>query len=81
MGRLSTACVALALLAAPASACINDAELPQHEREFRSRYNRSEPPPTPPPSDYPSSTPWLGAGVALLIGGAAWALFGGRSRA
>jgi hypothetical protein len=31
--------VATLLVAASASACINDSELPGHEREFRSQYN------------------------------------------
>lgn len=34
-------CLALALFAAPAAACINDGELPGHEREFRSQYRDS----------------------------------------
>jgi hypothetical protein len=81
MRRLLASGFALAALAGPASACLNDVELPNHEREFRSQYNgHPAPPPEPPapPSDY---TPIFSGGVALLLGGAGLAWLGDRSRA
>ncbi len=65
-------CLALAIFAGPAAACINDAELPTHEREFRSSY-KSSPAPTP-ASTMPSLMGW--AGAALLVGAAAVAYRG-----
>jgi hypothetical protein len=44
------ACLVLAWFACPATACINDVELPNHEREFRSQYRRQTAPPLPPAS-------------------------------
>jgi hypothetical protein len=68
--RRLLACLTLVLLASPAVACINDSELPSHEREFRSQYNRQTSPPAPSaaPSS-PDGSPWLlGGGTLLLIG-------------
>ena len=61
---------------AEVSACINDVELPQHEREFRSRYNAPErqyqpPLPAPAPIDVASLS---FAGQALLAMAAVAAL-------
>lgn len=39
------ASLTVALAAAPAAACLNDSELPSHEREFRSQYRGDSPPP------------------------------------
>ncbi len=82
MRRLSACGLALALCAGPASACINDVELPNHEREFRSQYrDRTAPAPAPEPEYAPPNyVPVAGAGLALLVGGTVLALFGGRSR-
>ncbi len=76
-------CLALAAFVSPAAACINDRELPSHEREFRSQYNRQTPPPTPASSDstYPSGFPLLiGSGSLLLIGAVSVATTGRRAR-
>ena len=80
MTRLFLYGFALATLASPASACLNDQELPKHEREFRSNYNGHPiPPPVvpPPPSDY---LPIFQGGVALLVGSAGLILFKGQSK-
>ena len=63
------AALALVGLAGPALACINDAELPKYEREFRSQYRGAGAPPESP------STPvnqylMIGGGAALLMGAA-----------
>ena len=73
--------VAVAGLAGPASACMNDRATPSQEREFRSQYRdpapaaRPEPDPYAPPA--PARSPilarhrdslLLGSGVALLGG-------------
>jgi len=82
MNRLF-ACLALAVLAAPAAACLNDIELPNHEREFRSQYNRSAPPPSAPATESadPGSFPLLfGGGTVLLIGAVGLTATGGRKR-
>jgi hypothetical protein len=82
MARL-LACLALVCLAGPAVACINDAELPTHEREFRSQYRGSvaPTPPPPPESTQPSGQPLLlGGGAALFLGAATLAWNGGRRR-
>jgi len=63
------AALVLAAFAAPAFACLNDVELPSHEREFRSQYRGSEGPPTPPSE---SSNSWLiYAASGVMLGGAA----------
>jgi hypothetical protein len=74
------AVLALAAFAGPAAACINDGELPNHEREFRSQYRGSPPPVTSPePSGRPSNGVLIGAGVSLLVAATALTLFGRRS--
>jgi hypothetical protein len=77
------ACVALALLVGPAAACINDIELPAHEREFRSQYRTPTSPPPSPASDAvdpPAHRLLAGTGAVLLAGAVALALAGGRRR-
>ena len=72
MTRLLACGFALAVLAGQASACLNDKELPGHEREFRSNYNGHPTPPpesTPPEPDY---KPILGGGAAFLSSRPAW---------
>lgn len=65
--RLFAAAAMLALVAAPASACINDFETERQERQFKSLY-----PDTPGPSPGNESVSPLvsyagaGAGIALL---------------
>jgi hypothetical protein len=75
------ACLVLAFAAGPAAACINDVELPTHEREFRSQYHGpNNPPPanSPEPTGRPSTNLLLGAGVLLLAGAVAFTLVGRR---
>jgi hypothetical protein len=70
MRRLFACIVAVVVLSAPAGACLNDSELPSHEREFRSSYQNGHS-----PSVSPSSSGWkayappalLSAGGALVV--------------
>lgn len=81
MSRLF-AFLALAAAAGPAAACINDVELPAHEREFRSQYRGPvAPPPASPrdPTGQPSTGLLVGTGAALLAGAVALALSGRRA--
>lgn len=81
MSRLLTCLVALAA-AGPAAACINDVELPAHEREFRSQYRgpAATPPASPPaPTGQPSTGLLVGTGAVLLAGAVALALSGRRA--
>ena len=83
MGRSSALALGFVLIAGPASGCINDVELPTHEREFRSQYTRTGPTrSTPAATPYPARH-WLliGSGSTLLACGLAVALLGGRARA
>ena len=82
--RLIVALIAVAGLASPAFACMNDRESPQHEREFRSKYRDAAPQPgsSTDPDSYPApaapgrspilaqnrDSVLLGSGVALLAG-------------
>ncbi len=74
--------LALAVSAAPAAACINDVELPNHEREFRSQYRGPAVPPTVSPAE-PTNRPGngllIGTGVVLLTAATAFALAGRRT--
>jgi hypothetical protein len=73
MKRFLSSLVAAFVFAGSASACLNDSELPTHEREFRSSYKRQAPPESPtdsqmfPPNMVPVA---LGGGGALLLIGA-----------
>jgi hypothetical protein len=79
MFRLQGGLLLVALLSMPASACINDKELPSHEREFRSQYTRQAYP-TPKVKVSAIQSPlWLAGGAALL-GGAFVAVFRVSSR-
>lgn len=82
MSRL-LACAVLALATSPVAACINDVELPAHEREFRSQYNNPTPPApaavSPTPSQGPSNAVLIGGGAALLVAAGAVTLFGRRA--
>jgi hypothetical protein len=71
---------AVLALTGPAIACINDTELMNHEREFRSQYRESQYRP-PEPQPVASSRPYLLGGTGILLGvvGAA-TLFGRRPR-
>ena len=55
-------------LASPASACLNDVELPRHEWEFRSEYGDPSPYPEAVRPDYPMAF-WgpIGGGVGMLL--------------
>lgn len=84
MGRIHALLtgIALAGLAGPASACINDHESPTHEREFRSQYARLGPRSSKASSRAPlANTVLAGSGVGLLIGALAMAAKPGRARA
>lgn len=69
MSRLAVSVLALAVFAGPATACINDSELPTHEREFRSRYLAPATPPLPATSPNSDGRQWALAGVGgtLLV--------------
>ena len=68
MGRLLL-CLVLAGFARPAVACLNDNELPSHEREFRSQYLASHDfAPRPPDSDSPGHWFLMYGGAVLLAG-------------
>lgn len=60
------AALALLALAGPAVACINDTELINHEREFRSQYKESEYRP-PQPDTVATSRPYLLGGAGVLM--------------
>ncbi|HEY1192476.1 MAG TPA: hypothetical protein VGE74_32935 [Gemmata sp.] len=82
MSRL-LACLALAFGPGPALACINDVELADHEREFRSQYHTSNPAPpvaSPEPAGRPGTGTIIGAGAVLLVGAAALTLIDRRAR-
>ena len=73
MKRFLTPLFVALTVAGSASACLNDSELPTHEREFRSSYKRQAPPELPKDSQYtpPYAVPVvLGGGGALLFLGA-----------
>ena len=67
-----------------AGACMNDRELPQHEREFRSQYGEmlAEAPALLKPWDYSGSqAAMVGSGLFFLAGAVGLAVQQGRSRA
>jgi hypothetical protein len=71
---------AVLALSGPAVACINDTELINHEREFRSQYRESQYRP-PEPQQVSSARPYLMGGSGLLLGlVGVGAMFGLRSR-
>jgi hypothetical protein len=75
------ACLVLAWCACPAAACLNDNELPGHEREFRSQYRRQASP--PPSTDAPVPPGYrvlLGGGGVLLVGAFGLTLVARRAR-
>jgi hypothetical protein len=69
MRRLLLALVVAFAGSVPASACIWDSELPGHEREFRSSYEKSAP--STESESARQYLPWAagGIGVALLVVG------------
>jgi hypothetical protein len=79
MVRAFACCLALAVLAGPVSACINDSELPHHEREFRSQYTRKASPPMRTPPAPMARWPLVVAGGSMLAS-AAVVLVGARAR-
>jgi hypothetical protein len=64
---------ALVAFAGPAAACINDSELPGHEREFRSSYQQSDYRPPEPPT-HTRAYIVGGTGVLLALVGAGLAI-------
>ncbi len=81
MARYLLTCIVLSALAGNSPACINDVELPQHEREFRSQYQTEvfDSPPPVPPSALRTTGLFVGGGV-LLTAAVALTLFGGKAR-
>ena len=71
MRRLFTSLVAVVALCAPAVACINDSELPGHEREFRSSYGNGRAPSESPAQGWQAYAPTAlyAAGATLLFSG------------
>jgi hypothetical protein len=78
MRRFLTSALAAIVLAGVASACINDSELPGHEREFRSTYNRQAAPEPPKETPYipAKSVPiaLFGGGGLLMVGAVVFAV-------
>jgi|HubBroStandDraft_5_1064220.scaffolds.fasta_scaffold1311772_1 hypothetical protein len=72
MRRFLTSLVVGLVAASVASACLNDSELPGHEREFRSAYNRSSEPEKSQDSWFSNATP-----IALLSGGSVFLIAAG----
>ena len=66
--RRALACLFVALMAAPAAACINDQESPAHEREFRSDYGDAPYPEKPKGPLNLANSLLFGGGSALLLG-------------
>lgn len=60
----------VALAANPAAACLNDSELPSHEREFRSQYRNGYSPFSAPrsPTEAFFHTALYSGGAVLLVG-------------
>ena len=71
MSRL-LACLALGAGAGPVAACINDVELPAHEREYRGP-DATQPVTPPEPTGQPSTGLLIGTGAVLLVGAVALA--------
>jgi hypothetical protein len=69
MRRLFAAIAVLATASAPAVACINDSELPGHEREFRSSYQNGRPPASTSSAGWQAHAPTVlyAAGAALAV--------------
>jgi len=81
--RFLLTCLIIAALASPAVACINDIELPFHEREFRSQYRAPANPPAIPstePTGPSNPSLILGVGGVLLTGATALTVTGRRTR-
>ena len=70
MSRFLSTLASVLVLCGAASACLNDSELPGHEREFRSSYKRETPSEPRYESQPSSNTPLVlyGTGGALLAG-------------
>jgi hypothetical protein len=77
-------CLVLAAFGGRATACINDRELPTHEREFRSQYGGLAGLPAKDEPDHHFRVPnnlLMGWGAALLVGAFALAARRTQSRA
>lgn len=72
-------CLALALCAGPAAACVNNSESTSHEREFRSSYKGGVAP-SPSPTSAPMRTPLMFLGGGVLLTGALTATLATRRR-
>jgi hypothetical protein len=70
MRRVLFALAAVIASAGTAAACINDSELPSHEREFRSTYKNGSPPQAQPESSGYTVPVAIGGGLFLLAGAA-----------
>lgn len=70
MRRLFAAIAVLIAASAPTVACINDSELPGHEREFRSSYQNGRQPASAPSAGWQAQVPTVlyAAGAALVVG-------------
>lgn len=74
--RRLIALLSLVASSAPAVACINDSELPGHEREFRSSYQNGRPPASAPSAGWQAQVPTaLYAAGATLVAGAGFVTF------
>lgn len=81
--RRLIACLVLAGCHGSAVACLNDNELPSHEREFRSQYRGPEfarRAPTPAPGRAPRLWLWTAGGTGLLAGAVVVAFSASRPR-
>jgi len=76
MLRIGTLCLAVALASSTASACLNDSELSDHEREFRSQYLSTEMTSVDEPASAPvQPTVLTMAGCGLVAGAMAMTVF------
>ncbi len=84
MRQIRFSCFVIVLLASvySASACLNDSELPNHEREFRSQYLNQDFTSLEPDRERPTDQNWIlsAAGVSLLGGAIGLSWFGARKQ-
>jgi len=84
MRHLRFCCFVITLLASVdlASACLNDSELPNHEREFRSQYLNQNFTSLEPDRGRPADQHWMlsATGISLLGGAIGLSWFGARKQ-